>query len=715
MKDVPPPELDLAVLLRPKSVAVIGASERPNSVGRALFANVKNGFTGSLYPVNPKAASILGVRCYAAVEEIPAPVDLAVVIVPAAAVATVVAACGRKGVRGVVVISAGFKECGPEGRAREEALQALAHTHHLALLGPNCLGLFNTDPLVGLNATFAKRIPKPGNISFFSQSGALGVYALEFAAAHEIGMDRFVSLGNKAVLDETHALRAMAADPAVRVILGYLEDFRDPGAFFELADNITSGPEARPVLLLKAGDGRSGRRASASHTGALAERAEFLDDVCQQYGVLRMTSLEKMFDAAICLGRQPAPRGPRLCVVTNAGGPGILAADAAERCGLQLSEPAPALKAALAQALPSEAGLSNPIDVLGDADARRFGSALDILFASGEADAVLVLCTPQAMTDMEGMARALAERAPRAAARGVTLVAVFADFDPRSSVHRISESAGIPLYAFAENAVSALSAALRHTERRRTAKTNGIQPLAVDRDAAAEVFRQVRKEGRTTLGEPESQHVLQAYGFSLAAGKVVGDRTAVKSLAGGLTFPVAAKIYSHEILHKSEAKGVVIGVRDAQELEEAFDRLLANAASYRPEARVLGVWVQEMVSGGVETIIGASRHARFGPLLMFGLGGTQVEAVGDVRFRRAPLRSRDADEMIAGIRAAAVLNRFRNAPARDRGALRDALLRLSQLMIDFPEIEAVDINPLFALEQGAKVADARIVLAPPGR
>ncbi len=701
--------MNLDPLLKPRSIAVVGASEKENSVGKALFSNVlAGGFHGRLYPVNNKAQTVLGFKAYSSVKEIEDSVDLAIIAVPAAAVPSVLEDCGSKGVHAAVILSAGYKESGSEGHAREEALIEIARKHSISLLGPNCLGLINTHPDVKLNATFAKRVPKPGNISFLSQSGALGVYALEFAAANDIGMARFVSLGNKAVLNENDILENFGNDPETRVILAYLEDLQSPGNFLEQAARIASQIDPKPVVLIKAGTGQSGQRAATSHTGALAEKTEFLNDLCEQYGVLRVSTLEEMFDIALCLSHQPLPAGPRLAILTNAGGPSILAADEAERQGLVLPEPSAALRTRLAALLPQAAGLKNPIDVLGDADPQRYGDTLKILLDSGEVDAVITICTPQMMTAMESIAQVFANHAPMAREKGIPLLAAFAHFGANSEVERILKEAGIPDYGFAENAVRALAAARRHARWRSRSRGEALKD-ELNLEPVREILNKAKLTGQHALNASDCQAVLKALRFPVADSILVHSREELVQ-AAAMPFPLILKIESPDILHKFEAGGVIPGIRDMNELEMSYDRLMAQVLKARPEARIDGVLVQEMIADGLETIMGASRHPHIGPLILFGLGGTFVEAIRDVQFRRAPLNAVDADDMIQGLRAAALLGPFRNRPARDVEALRDGLLKLSLLMIEFPEISEMDLNPVFALEHGMKSADIRIVL-----
>lgn len=703
------PSLDS--LLAPRSLAVIGASDREGSVGRAVMENlIRGGYRGHLYPVNPRLPTVLGLKAHPSILEIPESVEAAVVAVRASEVDGILGECARKNARAVTVLSAGFKECGEAGRALQGSLERTARELDLVLLGPNCLGLINTDPKVGLNATIANRLPKPGTVSFVSQSGTLGVYALEFAAAHGIGMRMFASIGNKALLHENHLLQAFAADPVTSVILVYLEEFQAPEEFFELAAAVASAPSPKPVVLLKAGTGAQARRAAASHTGALVEKTDFLEDLCSQYGVIRAANLEDLFNHALGLSRQPLPKGPRVAVLTNAGGPGILAVDEAERLGLALPEPSDGLRKTIARIRNSPGDDGNPIDLLRDAGANAYEGALKALLASGEADAVLSVCTPQRMTDMTAVARAIAGRASEARDASIPLLSAMAEFEVPSATGRILDEAGIPDYPFAENAVRTLAAAWRHRAWRDRPRT-WPQRIDTHGETARAVIEAAAREGHASLTAWESHAVLQAYGMAVVRGSLATSPRGLRKAAEDLGFPLVAKLESPDILHKVDVGGVITGIGDIHVLERAYATLLARAAEAKPGgALVKGVLVQEMVAGGVEFMMGAQRNPHYGILMAFALGGTLVEAIGDVGFRRAPLTVEDAEGLIRQVRAAAVLEAFRGRPPRDVPALRDFLLRLSWLMEDFPSIMDVDLNPVFSMENGAVIADARIVL-----
>ncbi len=698
-------------LLSPRSVAVIGASTRPESVGRAVFANILLGdYQGIVYPVNPKAKSILGVRAYPSVLEIPDEVDLAVVIVPARAVPQVLEECGAKGVPAAVVISAGFKEIGPEGAALERQVQEIAQKHGIALVGPNCLGLINTAPDVKLNATFARSTPPPGTIAFVSQSGAVGVAALEYAESEHIGLSKFISVGNKAVLHENHLLKALADDPHTDVILLYLEDLEDPKGFIELAREITGElPQKKPILAIKSGRTREGARAAASHTGALAGSDEVYDSLFHQCGVLRVETLEELFEYAQALALQPAPRGDRVAIVTNAGGPGIMATDACVRRGLRLAPLSDETKRKLREGLPPTASVQNPIDLIGDADERRYAHALKLVLNDETVDAVIVICTPQMMANLEAIARTVAEAAR--SQREKPVLACFMALEELGETLQILERAKIPNYRFPEAAARALAEMAQYTAWVHRPRTP-VRTFEVDREAALTVIQKAQREGRRFLPEPEAHAVLRAYGFPVLRGELAtGEEEAVR-IAQGIGYPVVLKVVSPQIVHKFDVGGVKLNLKDEAEVRAAYREILGRVREHRTDAEIWGVFVQEFVPGGLETILGLKRDPHFGPLLMFGLGGVYVEVLKDVTFRIAPIRELGAYRMIKQIRAHKLLEGFRGQPPRDVPAIAECLLRLSQLATELEAIEELDVNPLMVFEQGrgARVVDARILL-----
>ncbi len=702
-------------LLSPRSVAVIGASTRAGSVGRAVFANILLGdYQGIVYPVNPKAKSILGVRAYPSVQEIPDEVDLAVVIVPAPVVPQVLEECARKGIPGAVVLSAGFKEVGGEGLKLEERLRAIAREHDIALVGPNCLGIINTDPQVRLNATFARSMPPPGNIAFISQSGAVGVAALEYAESQHIGISKFVSIGNKAVLNETHLLAALRDDPHTDVILLYVENLDDPKGFLDLAREITGElPQKKPILAIKSGRTREGARAAASHTGALAGSDEVYDALFHQCGVLRVETIEELFEYAQALAQQPAPRGDRVAIVTNAGGPGIMATDACVRHGLKLARFSEETTRKLQEGLPPTASVRNPVDLIGDAQEDRYAYALGWVLRDESVDSAIVICTPQMMADLTAIARTIADAARE---HQKPVLACLMALEEIGEALKVLEEARVPHYRFPEDAARALAEMARYMSWVNRPRTPVRTFDDVDREAARTVLEKAQADGRTFLPEPEAHAILRAYGFPVLRGELAADEDEAVRVAERIGYPVVLKIVSPQIVHKFDVGGVRLRLEDEAAVREAYRGIVQSVRERKPDAEIWGVFVQEFVPGGVETILGLKRDPHFGPLLMFGLGGVYVEVLRDVTFRIAPIRELGAYRMIEGIRAHRLLEGFRGQPPRDTDAIAECLLRLSQLAIELEEIEELDINPLMVFEEGAgaRVVDARILLRESG-
>lgn len=708
----------MRALLSPASVAVIGASTRPHTVGRAVFANILLGdFQGVVYPVNPKAKSILGVRAYPSVLDIPDPVDLAVVVVPAPRVPEILEQCGQKGIPAAVVISAGFKEIGPEGAQLEAQVVSVAKKYGMALMGPNCLGLINTDPSVRLNATFARAMPPAGNIAFISQSGAVGVAALEFVVGENIGLSKFLSIGNKAVIHENHLLEALANDPQTDVILLYLEDLEDPKGFIELARTITGElPHKKPILAVKSGRTREGARAAASHTGALAGSDEVYDSLFRQCGVLRVETLEELFDYARAMALQPPPRGNRVAIVTNAGGPGIMATDASVRHGLEIAALTEQTKEALRKGLPPTASVQNPVDLIGDADEKRYAYALELVLRDENVDAVLVICTPQITVDIQAVARTVAEVVQRQPEKK-PVVTSFMALGGIEEVNRVLQQARLPNYRFPEAAARSLAEMVRYMAWVHRPRTPIRVFEDVDRDAARRIVEKARQEGRTFLPEPEAHALLAAYGFPTVPGALATSEDDAVHAAREIGYPVVLKIVSPQVIHKFDVGGVRLNLQNEDAVRRAYNEILERVQAAVPHATIWGVYVQKFVraDGALETIIGMHREPLFGPVLMFGLGGVYVEVLKDVTFRIAPIRELGAYRMLREIRAAPLLEGYRGQPPRDTHALAECLMRLSQLAVEMEEIQELDINPLLALEvgQGARVLDARVLLRDP--
>lgn len=702
---------DLKAIFAPRSVAVIGASNRPGSVGRAVFANVlQHGYLGVVYPVNPKALSIMSVKAYPSVLDIPDEVDQGIIIVPSAAVPQVMEECGQKGIKAAIVITAGFKELGAAGAEKEQEVLKAASRCGIRLLGPNCLGIINTEPEVSLNGSFARLMPLPGNIALVSQSGAVGVAALEYAQGERIGLSKFVSVGNKADLNENDFLAYLKDDPQTEVICFYLEDLTDPSRFFKLAQEVTGeqGPK-KPILAIKSGRTPAGAKAASSHTGALAGSDAAYDALFAQCGVLRVESLEELFDYAGAFARQPLPAGKRVAIVTNAGGLGIMTTDAAVRYGLTLAAFKDQTTEKLRAGLPPAANIHNPVDLLGDAGAERYELALNSVLSDAGVDGAIVISTPQLMTDLTAIAAAVSGVA--ATHKKPTLVCQMAleDIEPPL---KIFTQAGVPHYRFPEEAARALAAMSRYAISIQRPGYEIKTFAGVDKEAVKSLLARVKGEGRRLLLEPEAHEVFRAYGFPVPPLRWAQSEDEAVQAAEALGYPVVLKIVSPQIIHKTDVGGVRLNLAGEDQVRQTYREILTKVQAAQPSARLEGVLVQPMALEGRETILGMTRDPHFGPLLMFGLGGTYVEIFKDVIFRLAPISELWAHRMIQELKGFPILKGYRGEPPADLKAIADCLERLSQLVLDFPQIQELDINPLMVFEQGkgAAVLDARIFI-----
>ncbi|MFB6184155.1 MAG: acetate--CoA ligase family protein [Haloarculaceae archaeon] len=713
---------DLATLFAPERVAVVGATDREGSVGRAITANLLADFEGTVVPVNPSKESVLGTPC---VDDLSAAgdVDVAVIAVPPSVVLDVLRDAGAAGVENVVVITAGFGETGSEGAARERELQAVAAEYDLNIVGPNSLGVMSTA--VGLNATFAPTNAAPGNMSFLSQSGAFVTAVLDWAADRSIGFKDVVSLGNKAVLDESDFVAAWGDDPDTDVILGYLEDVADGQRFLRIAREVSRDT---PIVLVKAGRTEAGASAAASHTGALAGSEQAYAAAFEQAGVIRVDTVEELFDFAGILSGQPVPDDSGVGIVTNAGGPGVMATDAVGDSDLSLASFADATLDRLADELPEEANVYNPVDVIGDADVERFERGIDAVLADPNVDAAVVLSCPTATIDFGDLAEATARlQANHDKPVAVTLMG---GESTRAPSQRLAED-GIPTYFDPSRAVDSLDALVDYAEIRELTDEEP-RTFDVDRERAREVLADAVHRNTNRLGV-EALPLLDAYGIPTPEGEIVSspadaERVAARLLddrAGGGTTSTAdrvdgsdgrgdgvvMKLVSPDILHKSDIGGVEVGVSPA-DVADTYEDLVARARSYQPDATVLGVQVQERLdtSAGVETILGTNRDPQFGPLVMFGLGGIFVEVLEDTAFRVAPFGEREAREMISEIDAAPLLRGARGRDPVDEDAVVEAIQRLAQLVVDFPAILELDVNPLLATADGVSAVDCRLTI-----
>lgn len=699
----------LVPLLRPRSVAVIGASRRRDSIGGAVLHNLlSQPFQGPVYPVNPNAAHIQSVPSYPSIEDVPGEVDLAVVVVPAAGVLPAVEACGRKGVKALVVISAGFKEVGGDGVKREGELRALVKRYGMRLVGPNCLGILNTDPNVMLNATFAPLQPPPGRIAFSSQSGALGLAILDYARALNLGISHFVSVGNKADVSGNDLLEFWEQDPGTDLVLFYLESFGNPAKFTQIARRVA---RTKPIIAVKSGRTAAGSRAASSHTGALAGSDAAVEALFRQSGVIRTDTIEELFDTALLLGSQPIPAGPRVAILTNAGGPGIMAADACESAGLTLPALDPRTVKGLEAFLPPEASTRNPVDMIASAVAESFEKALRLLVADKNVDAVIVIFVPPLVTGAQDVARAILAGA--AGSKKPVLSCFMGSHGVPESLRSLNEG-HIPSYSFPEAAARSLARVVRYGEWR-SAPAGSVPSLTgVNRDRARAAIASA--EAGAWMAAPLLGELLDAYGIRINPLKAASTRGEAAVLAKSVGFPAALKVRSPDVVHKSDVGGVRLGIRSEEEAARVFDEIARSLREAEPKARFEGVTVERMVAGGIETIVGMTRDPSFGPVVLFGLGGISVELLRDVSLRVAPLTDRDAEEMLGEIRGAKLLEGYRGALPVHREALLDVLHRVSLLALDNPEIAELDLNPVLAFpgEAPALALDARLKLAPAG-
>ncbi len=694
----------LDALFSPRSIAVIGASRSEGKLGYVVLSNIiQSGFGGAIYPVNPGADEILGLPCYANLDAIQGEIDLAVIVIPAQFVLDVLEACGKRGVGSVIVISAGFRETGHEGLVAERKMAEIAQTYQMRIVGPNCLGVIDT--LAPMNASFAAGMPRYGQIAFMSQSGALCTSILDIALAQDVGFSRFVSLGNKADLNEIDFLQAWADDPESKVVMAYLEGIADGARFIEVARQLT---KHKPVIAIKSGSTSAGSRAVSSHTGTLAGSERAYEAAFKQAGVIRAGSVGDLFDVAVALARQPLPRNDRVAIITNAGGPGIMATDAIEHSGLGLASLTQETMDQLRPVLPAAASVLNPVDVLGDARADRYQAALKLVSADPNVGALLVILTPQYVTQIQETAQAVADVSSHS---GIPVLACFMGEAHTEAGVKILTAYKVPNYVVPERAVAALKTMVdqRRWQERPLPK---FETFDVDHERVAQVFQQVRAGGRLQIGDAEARAILEAYRIPIPASKLCKTADEAVAFAEEIGYPVVMKIASPDILHKTDIGGVRLNVGSANDVRDSFDLVTFRALRYMPDAEIWGCLVQQQVRGGKEVILGMNRDPQFGPLVMFGLGGIYVEVLKDVAFRIAPFSRDEANEMIQEIRSFALLRGVRGQAPSDIKAVADTLLKVSQLVTDFPEIVEMDINPLMVFEEGRGVMgiDMRLVL-----
>ena len=713
----------LDAIFSPESVAIIGASNTPGKVGHDIFANMlKGGYKGTIYPVNPTAKSVLSVKTFPSVSDIPDQIDLAILIVPPTAALKAVEDSIAKGVKGIVVVSAGFREVGKEGLEIENRLVAVCRKAGVRVVGPNCLGVINPLPTVSMNASFSARMPACGNISFMSQSGALCTAVLDFAADRDFGFSKFISIGNKADVNELDLLRYFHEDPDTAVIVMYVEEVRNKGIdIINTVKDITSGSRPTPVIVIKSGRTSAGAAAAASHTGALAGSEAVYEALFRQAGIIRADSIDELFDYANAFTykfeskmgktRRKLPTGNRVAIITNAGGPGIIATDMTISSNLTLATFQKETIEELAKSLPAAANLHNPVDVIGDAPSDRYEKALQAVIKDDGVDGALVILTPQSMTNVLGTAEAIARVARRS---DKPILCSFMGIIDVSEGVKYLQSNGYPVYRFPENAAKSFASLYRFYQwvnRERLPEYD----FQYDKQKASDLIAECLAADKTRLGELDGLKLLKAYGFNVLPTELATNSKEAAEISGKMGFPVVMKIVSPQILHKSDAGGVVVGVKSEEEAKTAYRKIIENAKAYDSKAALQGVLIQKMAPAGEEVILGMN-STPLGPLIMFGLGGIFVELFKDVIFGLAPLGRSDALRMIRSIQGYKLFTGFRGRPKADIEEVEKMLIRLSNLVVDHSEIVELDINPLLVHPEGkgATVADCRMILKKSG-
>ncbi|AJA92720.1 acyl-CoA synthetase [Candidatus Nitrosopelagicus brevis] len=695
-----------SVFLSPKSIAIIGASDKEGSVGRAITNNIMKGYKGTIYPISPTRETVFDKKAYKSVLDVPGKVDLAVVVTKNTIVPAVLEECGKKKLRGAIVITAGFKEVDEEGAKLEQKLKDIAKKYKLQIIGPNCLGVMNLEPQTMMNSTFLKITPKSGEIALVSQSGAICAALVEDASAQGIGFSAVISMGNKADMSEIDILKMLAEHKQTKVIVIYLEDMGNGQEFLKVCKDITR-KKKKPVLVLKSGRSPEGAKAAMSHTGALMGSDEIYDALLKQSGAIRVDTMEELFDYATAFSKQPLPMNGDLVIVSNAGGPAIISTDACSKLGIKMAK-IEEIRKKIDAVIPPWGSSRNPVDIVGDADFKRFENVLNEVLKHKNVGSVISMCTPSATLNYDKLAEVIVSMSKK---YKKTMLASLMGLDEGITNREILAKGDVPYYTYAEGSIRALKAMLTFTDWVKNSPGK-ITKFNVKKNTVKKILDNAKKQKRSALLEEEGQEILRAYGFPLPASKLAKSKKEAVAASKKIGYPVVLKIASPQIIHKSDAGGVKVNLQNAKDVENAFDTIIKNAKKYNKKADIKGVLVVEMVKGGKEMIIGSKLEPGFGPVVMLGMGGIYVEVLKDVTFRLAPMTNIEADDMISSIKTKKILEGVRGEKPSDIKKLSECIQRLSQLVSDFNEIKELDMNPVLVMEKnkGCKVLDVRIGL-----
>jgi len=694
------------VFLSPRSVAVIGASEK-GGVGNAIFSNILNGYKGKIYPINPSSPTVLGIKAYKSVLDVPEDIDLAVVATPNRIVPAVMEDIGKKKIKGAIIVTAGFKEVDEQGAKLEKYIGSIAKRYGTRIIGPNCLGIMSLSESNIMNLTFLKITPMYGGIALISQSGAICAATVEDAIEQRIGFSKVISMGNKVDMDENDILELLADDVETKVIVMYLEDIHDGRRFMQISKRIIM-ENRKPIIVIKAGRTPEGAKAAISHTGALMGADETYDALFVQSRVIRVDTMQELFELSTAFSKQPTPpEQGGVVIVSNAGGPAIISTDACSKYGLKIADISASTEA-IVKVIPPHGSARNPVDIVGDADFSRFEKVLVEVISNPNVGSIVTMCTPSATLNYDDLARIIVKTSKDS---GKTMLAALMGLAEGTKNKEILSEGGIPHFMYAESAIRTLEAMYRFRDLLKK-PAGRLKIFDVDKKKVRTVLENVRNSGRKNLIEEEGYEVLAAYGFTTPKTVLGNSEEDCVSAANNIGYPVVMKIASRDIIHKSDAGGVTVGVTNDEQVRTAFNAILQNVKTYKPDADIKGVLVQEMVSSGKEIILGAKQDPIFGSLVMFGLGGIYVEILRDVVFRLAPVDEQEARQMVHSIKTLKLLKGVRGEKPSDLGAIVDSLQRLSQLVTEFPEIEEFDINPLLVLQEGkgVRTVDVRISL-----